>query len=172
MAVPSGVGSSVGVSPEVTPGTYVAPTRFSMVDKIDIKKVKNIAQGNGLGAGRLMALGSRRVPTTKSAKGTVSMELVNRAMGQWIQSLMGTTITPVVQGATAGYLQTHGKDAVDKGTEVCVNCHLESGCLRCHVRHLHIGVAPEIIQKLEKFGVTGETSTGSSSSSGSTGGSQ
>jgi len=82
------------------------------------------------------------------------------------------TCHKVAMPHAAGYLQTHGKNAVDKGTEVCVNCHLESGCLRCHVRHLHIGVAPEIIQKLEKFGVTGETSAGSSSSSGSTGGSQ
>ncbi len=48
------------------------------------------------------------------------------------------------------YLTVHGRDAVDRGTEVCAKCHLESGCLRCHARHLHIGVAPEIIEKLEK----------------------
>lgn len=107
MGIASGIGSQIGWSPESTFGTYAAPTKFGMANKVDLKKVKNIAQGNGLGAGRLMALGSRRVPTTKGAKGTISMEVVNKTMGQLIQALMGTTVTPVVQGATAAYLQTH-----------------------------------------------------------------
>ena len=107
MAVGSGIAQQLGVSPEVTYGTYVAPAKFLQVDKVSIKKVKNIAQGNGLGAGRLMALGSRRVPTTKAAAGSISLEVVNKTMGPLLQALMGTTVTPVVQGATAAYLQTH-----------------------------------------------------------------
>jgi hypothetical protein len=35
------------------------------------------------------------------------MEVTNRGMGLLIQALMGTTVTPVQQGATAAYLQTH-----------------------------------------------------------------
>lgn len=58
------------------------------------------------------------------------------------------------------YLLRHGQDASENGPQVCANCHLESGCLRCHTKHLHTGVAPEIIEKLEK--ATAEQSGGDS----------
>jgi len=49
------------------------------------------------------------------------------------------------------YLQGHSKDAVEQPPGTCGTCHLQSGCERCHLRHLHLGVAPEIIEKLEKI---------------------
>jgi len=107
MSVASGIASQVGIAPEVTYGTFVAPTRFTQVDKCDLKKVKNVTQGMGLGAGRLMALGSRRVPTLHSGAGTIPFETVNKGMGLWLQALFGSPAAPVQQGTTTAYLQTH-----------------------------------------------------------------
>lgn len=107
MAVASGIGSQLGLVAESTYGTYVAPTRFLQADKVALKKVKNTAQGNGLGAGRLMPLATRRVLTTKAGEGSIELEVVNKGIGLLIQALMGTTVTPVQQAATPAYLQTH-----------------------------------------------------------------
>lgn len=108
MAVRSGIAGQVGIAAESTYGTYVAPTKFVYVNKADLKKVKNVEQGQAAsGAGRLIELSSHRVTTTKAAEGSLEFELVNKTMGLLMQSLMGTSVTPVQQGATAAYLQTH-----------------------------------------------------------------
>lgn len=107
MAVASGIGSQVGFVNESTYGTYVAPTKFVQADKVSLKKKKTTVQGNGLAAGRLMQLGSRRVVTTTSGEGSLDFEVVNKGLGLLIQALMGTSVTPVQQAATTAYLQTH-----------------------------------------------------------------
>jgi len=107
MAIGSGLAGSLGVAPEVTYGTYVAPTRFLEVNKVGLKKVKNVQQGGGLASGRFLQRGSRRVVTTFAANGDVEMEVPNKGFGLILQALMGTTVTPVQQGATTAYLQTH-----------------------------------------------------------------
>jgi hypothetical protein len=107
MAVASGIGSQVGVAVESTYGTYVAPTKFIQARKVSVKKVKNTVTTGGLGAGRLIQLGTRRVVTTKAGGGTLECEFVNKGMGLLVQALMGTTVTPVQQASTTAYLQTH-----------------------------------------------------------------
>lgn len=107
MTIGTGLGGSVGVGAESAFGTYTAPSRFYEVSKADIKKVKNTVQGGGLAAGRMVQLGSRRVVTTEAAAGSLEMEVANKGMGLLLQHIFGGTVTPVQQGATAAYLQTH-----------------------------------------------------------------
>lgn len=107
MAIGSGLAGSFGIAPETTYGTYVAPTRFLEVNKVDLKKVKNVKQGGGLAAGRLLQRGTRRVVTTRAASGGVELEVPNKGFGLLLQALMGTTVTPVQQATTTAYLQTH-----------------------------------------------------------------
>ena len=107
MGIASGIGSQAGLAAESTYGTYVAPTRFLQADKVSLKKVKNTVQSAGFAAGRLMPLASGRVVTTHAAAGTINSEILNRGMGLLIQALMGTSVTPVQQGSTTAYLQTH-----------------------------------------------------------------
>lgn len=107
MAIGSGLGAQIGIAAESTYGTFVAPTTFPEFTKESMVLKKTTAQSSGIAAGRLMALSSRRVVTQREASGSIEMEVANRGMGLFIQALMGTTVTPVQQGATAAYLQTH-----------------------------------------------------------------
>ncbi|MEU6344484.1 phage tail tube protein [Streptomyces sp. NPDC046977] len=107
MAIGSGLGSQLGLAVESVYGTYVAPTKFTEFTKSGIVLRKQTAQSAGIAANRLMALSSRRVPTTQDAGGSVDLEVVNKGMGPLLQTLMGTSVTPVQQMATAAYLQTH-----------------------------------------------------------------
>jgi hypothetical protein len=107
MAIRSGLANQVGFVKEVTYGTGVTVTKFLPVKKADFKLDKGIAQGTGLFSGDFLDRSTQRAKTTRS--GTLSMELdvQNKDMGLLIQALMGTTVTPVIQGAGPGYLQTH-----------------------------------------------------------------
>ncbi|WP_406056225.1 phage tail tube protein [Streptomyces sp. NBC_01077] len=107
MAIGSGLGAQIGIAAESSYGTYVAPTTFPEFTKEGLVAQKTTAQSSGIAAGRLMALSSRRVVTQRSAAGSIEMEVANKGMGLLLQALMGTTVTPVQQGATAAYLQTH-----------------------------------------------------------------
>jgi hypothetical protein len=108
MAVGSGLGASLGFGKETTYNTYVAPSvSFCEFTSEDIKKVKNTAQGGGIAAGRLVQTGTRRIVTNTSGAGSVNMDVPNKKFGILLQQLMGTSVTPVQQGATTAYLQTH-----------------------------------------------------------------
>ncbi len=110
MAIGSGLGASFGAAPEVTYGTYVAPTKhyeFSPSSGEDLKKQQTFVQGGGLAAGTLAQRGTRRAMTAESGAGSITMDVPNKSFGLLLQALMGTTVTPVQQGATTAYLQTH-----------------------------------------------------------------
>ena len=107
MAIGSGLAASIGFAAESTYGTYVAPTRFLEYIKADLKKKKNVVQGGGLAAGQIAQLGSRRVVTSESVEGGFELEVANLGMGLLLAHLLGSSATPVQQGATAAYLQAH-----------------------------------------------------------------
>lgn len=107
MAIGSGLGAQVGIAPEVTYGTYVAPTKFIEFTKESLALQKTTAQSAGIAAGRLVALSSRRVVTQRQASGSLEMEVTTKGMGTLLQTLMGTSVTPVQQATTDAYLQTH-----------------------------------------------------------------
>lgn len=107
MTIGSGLAGSLGLAPEVTYGTYQAPTRFVEITKVDLKERKTVKQGGGLAAGRFAQSGTRRVVTGRDATGSIEMEVPNRGFGLLLQHLFGGSAAPVQQGATTAYLQTH-----------------------------------------------------------------
>ena len=119
MTVGSGIGGQVGIAAESTYGTYETPARFLPFTGSDLKKTKNSTDLSILGAGQLMKSGYGRVDTTKGGGGTLECPVVNKGMGLLLQALMGTTVTPAQQAATAAYLQTHTlADTVGKSLTV------------------------------------------------------
>ncbi|MER5892278.1 phage tail tube protein [Streptomyces sp. NPDC001876] len=140
MAIGSGLGAQIGIAPEVTYGTYVAPTKFVEFTKEGLQLKKVTAQSQGIAANRLLALAARRVVTQRSGAGTLEMEVTNKAMGLLLQSLMGTSVTPVQQAATAAYLQTHiladtvGKSlTIQKGMPLTTGTVTRKNFLGCKV---------------------------------------
>jgi hypothetical protein len=140
MAIGSGLGAQLGIAPETTYGTYVAPTKFVEFTKESLVLKKTTAQSSGIAAGRLLPLSSRRVVTQREAAGSVEMEVTNKGMGLLLQALMGTTVSPVQQAATAAYLQTHlladsvGKSlTIQKGVPLTTGVVTRKNFLGCKV---------------------------------------
>ncbi|MDH6435611.1 hypothetical protein M2158_004088 [Streptomyces sp. SAI-144] len=149
MGIGSGLGAQIGIAAEGSYGTYGAPTKFIEFTKESLALKKTTAQSAGIAAGRLMALSSRRVVTRRESQGTLEMEVSNKGMGLLLQTLMGTTVTPVQQGVTTAYLQTHtlasvaGKSlTIQKGVPLTsgtvtdksfVGCKITSGEFSCGV---------------------------------------
>jgi hypothetical protein len=140
MPIGSGLGAQMGIAPEVTYGTYVAPTRFIEFTKESLVLKKTTAQSAGIAAGRLLALSSRRVLTRREASGSIDLEVTNKSMGVLLQALMGTSVTPVQQAATAAYLQTHtladtaGKSlTIQKGVPLTTGVVTKKNFLGCKV---------------------------------------
>src|SRR5438034_2737704 len=106
MGVGSGVGSSAGFAPETTYGTYAAPTKW-VPGKAQLRKKQNAYQGGGMAAGRLVQPGGMRYITTRGGGGTFECAVISRFMGNLLNGVMGGAVTPVQQGGTAAYLQTH-----------------------------------------------------------------
>jgi hypothetical protein len=106
MGIRSGLGGQIGLAPEVTYGTPVSPTKF-LEGTFNIKDTSQFVIGGGVAAGRMQRLGSRRVKSQFGASGNIEQEVTNKGMGLLLQALMGTTVTPVVEGAGPGYKQTH-----------------------------------------------------------------
>lgn len=107
MAVGSGIGGQLGFAAETTYGTSVTPNHFLPADKAELKLKPTFAQGNGIVAGQFLDAASQRIKTMVQGTGMLDVELQSGGLGLLLQALMGTTVTPVVQGATAAYLQTH-----------------------------------------------------------------
>ncbi len=107
MAIGSGLAIQLGWSAESTYGTFVAPTKFARIKpEVPITPANKRVQGEGLAAGAYGPYAGHYVETTKGGSAQVSMDLHNKGLGLLLQSLMGGTITPVQQGATAAYLAT------------------------------------------------------------------
>jgi|SRR5881409_382915 len=140
MAIGSGLGAQLGISAETTYGTFVAPAKFIEFTKESLVLKKTTAQSAGIAAGRLLALSSRRVLTRQEVTGSVDLEVTNKGMGVLLQALMGTSVTPVQQGAGPAYLQTHtladtaGKSlTIQKGLPLTTGAVTDKTFLGCKV---------------------------------------
>lgn len=121
MAVGSGLGGQLGIKAETTFGTYVAPDRFLVGHLKGNPKFKpNRTQGGGLYAGEAVQRGSRYVETTRSAEGTITVEISRKQAGLIIAHLLGSSATPVQQAATTAYLQTHAVAADQLGKSLTI----------------------------------------------------
>ncbi|GKQ34594.1 phage tail tube protein [Streptomyces sp. A012304] len=140
MAIGSGLGAQLGIAAESTYGTFVAPTKFIEFTKESLALKKTTAQSAGIAAGRLLPLSARRVLTRREGSGSIDLEVTNKSMGLLIQALMGTSVTPVQQGATAAYLQTHtlasvaGKSlTIQKGVPLTTGTVTDKSFVGCKV---------------------------------------
>lgn len=140
MAIGSGLGAQVGIAAESSYGTFVAPAKFIEFTKESLQLKKTTAQSAGIAAGRLIPRSSRRVVTQRQGSGSLEMEVTNKAMGVLLQSLMGTTVTPAQQAATAAYLQEHllvdtaGKSlTIQKGVPLTTGVVTDKTFLGCKV---------------------------------------
>lgn len=140
MAIGSGLGAQIGIAAESTYGTFVPSTKFIEFTKESLQLKKTTAQSAGIAAGRLVDLSSRRVVTQREASGSVEMEVTNKNMGLLLQALMGTSVTPVQQAATAAYLQTHtladtaGKSlSIQKGVPMTTGTVADYSVVGCKV---------------------------------------
>jgi hypothetical protein len=107
MAIGSGLGSSAGFVNESTYGTYVAPTKFARVKSATANKSSTRVQGEGIQNGIHGMLLSQFVETVTGGTGQLAFDVQSKNMGLLLQTLMGTSVTPVQQAATTAYLQTH-----------------------------------------------------------------
>jgi len=107
MAIGSGLGSSFGFSSESAYGTYTAPSKFLRHKSASLQKTATRVQGDGIISGTYGEYLNQFVETVTGGMGTVGFDIQSKNMGLLFQTLMGTTVTPVQQGATTAYLQTH-----------------------------------------------------------------
>lgn len=140
MAIGSGLGSQIGIAAESAYGTFVAPTKFVEFTKEDLQLKKTTAMSEGMAAGRLVGLSSRRVLTQKEVQGSIELEVTTKSFGLLLQALMGTTVTPVQQAATAAYLQTHtladtaGKSlSIQKGVPLTTGTVADYSAVGCKI---------------------------------------
>ncbi len=84
---------------EVTYGTPVTMTRWYEVLSESLERQNNIITSNGLrcGTARTLRRGSRRVISSRSGGGDVTMEVATTGFGRWFKHLLGGT--PVITGA-------------------------------------------------------------------------
>jgi hypothetical protein len=107
MAVGSGLSAQIGIKKEAVYGTPVTVDKFYEFRTENFVLDKDYLQSTQLRAGRAYPSSSRRTPTTRRATGSVTMEVPNKLFGSILDLAHDDVVTPVQQGATAAYLQTH-----------------------------------------------------------------
>jgi hypothetical protein len=100
----SGFEARVAASKEVTYGTRVAPARFFPLTAEDLGFQFNRYFSPAIGTG-MWARPS--VVTSKVGSGSLTGDVTTTGMGFLLDGLHGNVVTPVQQGATTAYLQTH-----------------------------------------------------------------
>jgi hypothetical protein len=121
----SGLGAQLVMLPEATYGvapTLTSPMAFEFNSETLALK-KNIVQGMGLHAGGLFNRGVRRVLTTYSAGGGITMDLPSRALNRLLMQMFGSkslaAATLVQDGVTGAYSATHAPGSL-LGTSMCI----------------------------------------------------
>lgn len=120
MATGSGLSAQLGVKKETTYGTRVAPDHFYEFNSETLQVSRNRILSQGLRAGRNFQSSTRVATPTRKAAGDVVLEVPNQSFGTLLDLLHGNTVTPVQQGATAAYLQTHNIGITDPSKSATV----------------------------------------------------
>jgi Phage tail tube protein len=107
MAIGSGLAASTGMKKETTWGTRVVPDLFFEFASEGGIRNQRYLESRQLRAGRFFQSGARRVLTTRDAAFSITGEVPNKGFGSIVDLGHGNTVTPVQQGATTAYLQTH-----------------------------------------------------------------
>ena len=107
MAIGSGLAAQVGMKKETVYGTRVVPDLFYEFESEGGIRNQKFLVSRQLRSGRTFQSSARRVATTRDAEVTIQGEVPNKGFGSILDLYHGNTVTPVVQGATTAYLQTH-----------------------------------------------------------------
>jgi len=107
MAIGAGISGQVGIKKEVTYGTRVAPDQFYEFESEGGIRNQKYLESRQIRSGRTFQSASRRKQTTHDAGFTLAGEVPNKNFGSILDLGHGNTVTPVQQGATTAYLQTH-----------------------------------------------------------------
>lgn len=133
MAVGSGMAGSLGVAAETVYGTRIAPNRFVKIRSASHNFLPNRVQGEGILTGSYGQVASHYVQTYQGANGTYAIDVPYRRMGVLLNTLMGGTVSPTQQAATAAYLQTHTlADTYGKSFTGQVGVPLRDGTVKVH----------------------------------------
>ena len=100
--IPSGLGGTLGVSTETTPGTFVAPSEFFYFTKEAMEKKNINVVSDTLGSGRTH-LNTRRVITGVDVTGSIDLDLTDTGVGVLFKHALGAT--PVTTEVTTGVYQ-------------------------------------------------------------------
>ena len=103
----SGNDARLGIIKETTYATRLAPTRFFPFTAESLGFTYNRYFSQSLGSGRWAR---PSITTTKAGTGSISGEVPTTGFGYLLQFLHGNTVTPVQDGATPSYTQTHTLD--------------------------------------------------------------
>jgi hypothetical protein len=103
----SGNDARFGLAKETTYGTRATPTRFLPLTSMGLGYTFNRYFSPALGQGRWAR---PSVITTSAGSGSLAGDVPSTGFGYLLQGLHGNTVTPVQQGATTAYLQTHTLD--------------------------------------------------------------
>lgn len=105
MAIAAGLGASLGIAAESTPGTIVSPTRWVEFNSESLSLEKSIVQGYGLRGGGLYGRSSRRAYTGRNAGGDVELDVATRGMGLLFKAMLGSSTSAIISGSA--YQQVH-----------------------------------------------------------------
>ncbi len=107
MPIGSGIAAQIALKKETTYGTRVAPDLFYEFESEGGVRNQKFLASRQLRSGRTFQSSARRVATTRDAEVTIQGEVPNKGFGSILDLGHGNTVTPVQQGATTAYLQTH-----------------------------------------------------------------
>lgn len=131
MAYGSGLGASLGWAAESTYGTYVAPTKWGEFNSEKLTLNKKIIANEGLRGGGRIGRITRRVVTTKSAGGSIDLDVSSRGFGVLLTHMLGTTTPTATQIATTGvYRQIHTIGEMNRSLTVQVGRPQTDGTIK------------------------------------------
>lgn len=105
MAIGAGIGSTLQIGPESTPGTIATLTRALEYNTESLGMEKVPVQGMGLRGDGLFPRSSRRTIAGRNAGGDVNLNIATNGMGLLFKSMMGTSTSAVLTGSA--YQQIH-----------------------------------------------------------------
>lgn len=100
--------ASIGMATESTFGTAVTPTRWLEFVDESLQWNKNVVQGAGLRVGGRVARSARRVVTTVSGGGDMTIEWASKGLGMLLAACMGNGTSSLISGSNYQQLFTLG----------------------------------------------------------------
>lgn len=110
----TGISGALGYATESVWGTSVAPKKWAeFLPGETLGRKQNYQRSAGIKAGRTFATGTRTQATTRTAGGGLSMEVPTQGFADFLNLLVGETVTPAKIAATTVYKSVFKIGATD-----------------------------------------------------------